>query len=96
MSTQDIRPLLQKLTFSDGLHGEALDVLAQLHGKDIPCDHPAVRGFKQDIDETLAFENKDGPWRFKEVFKNGPLKIRRRYILVIGKHIVSKIRQARH
>ena len=69
---------------TDGRHEEALDVLAQMVGKNIPCNHPRVLGQKKDIDETLAIENEDGPWRFKEVLRNGPLKIRRRYILVIG------------
>jgi MFS family permease len=67
-----------------GRHAEALDVLAQLHGKDIPCNNSQVLGQKRAIDETIALESVDGPWRFIEVFRNGPLKIRRRYILVIG------------
>jgi hypothetical protein len=58
--------------------------LAQLHGKDISCSDPNVLGQKRDIDETIALESADGPWRFIEVFRNGPLKIRRRYLLVIG------------
>lgn len=59
-------------------------MLAQLHGKNISCDHPNVLGLKREIDQVLTMEDKDGPWKFNEIFKNGPLKIRRRYLLVIG------------
>lgn len=67
-----------------GRHEEAIDILAQLQGKDIPCDAPTVLEQKRLIDEALALENEGGPWKFSEVFQNGPLKIRRRYIMVIG------------
>ena len=69
----------------DGRHEEAVDVLAQLHGKNIPFIDRNVVGLKREIDEALALENADGPWKLSEVFKNGPLKIRRRYIMVIGR-----------
>ncbi|OQV09483.1 hypothetical protein CLAIMM_13601 [Cladophialophora immunda] len=67
-----------------GRHEEAVDILAQLHGKNTPCDFPAVLEQKRLIDEALAIENEGGPWTITEIFQNGPLKIRRRYILVIG------------
>ncbi|KAI1629076.1 hypothetical protein EDD37DRAFT_36276 [Exophiala viscosa] len=67
-----------------GRHEEAIDILAQLQGKNVPCDAPTVIEQKRLIDEALALENEGGPWKFSEVFTNGPLKIRRRYIMVIG------------
>jgi hypothetical protein len=39
---------------------------------------------KKNIDDAIALETADGPWKFSECFRDGPLKIRRRYILVIG------------
>lgn len=62
-----------------------MDILAQLRGTDVPLDDPAVLRKKAEIDETLALEQADGPWKLKECFVNGPLKIRRRYLLAIGK-----------
>lgn len=40
---------------------------------------------KREIDEAIRLEEADGPWKWTEIFKNGPLKIRRRFLLVIGK-----------
>lgn len=40
---------------------------------------------KREIDDAIALEEADGPWKWTEIFKNGPFKIRRRFLLVIGK-----------
>ncbi|KAL1845063.1 hypothetical protein VTK73DRAFT_1207 [Phialemonium thermophilum] len=74
-----------------GRHFEALDVLAQLHGKDTPLDHPDVVRIKEDIDRVLALEHADGPWSIKECFVGGPLKIRRRYLLAIGVQAMQQL-----
>ncbi|KAL8852639.1 MAG: hypothetical protein Q9221_002519 [Calogaya cf. arnoldii] len=66
-----------------GKHEEAIDILAQLKGKGIQPSDPAVIKQKKSIDHALALEEGDGPWRFMEIFKNRPLKIRRRFILAI-------------
>ncbi|KAI4264671.1 MAG: hypothetical protein L6R38_000164 [Xanthoria sp. 2 TBL-2021] len=66
-----------------GKHEEAIDILAQLKGRGIQPSDPAVIKQKKSIDKALALEEADGPWRFMEIFKNGPLKIRRRFILAI-------------
>jgi hypothetical protein len=71
-------------TFQDGKHAEATNILAKLSGKGISRSDPKVVRQKIAIDEALALENADGPWRITEIFKNGPLKIRRRFILAIG------------
>lgn len=68
----------------DGRHTEALDILAQLKGKDVPTNDPAVVAKKAEIDQVLSLEQADGPWSIKECFVSGPLKIRRRYLLAIG------------
>lgn len=60
-------------------------MIAQLHGKEFDHHHPVVLKQKKDIDDALMLEEADGPWRIQEIFKNGPLKIRRRFILVIGR-----------
>lgn len=67
-----------------GYHADALDILAQLHGKNISSLDPAVLQQKKAIDEALALENIDGQWKISEIWKNGPLKIRRRYLMVIA------------
>ncbi|KAL1988465.1 hypothetical protein VTN96DRAFT_9520 [Rasamsonia emersonii] len=72
-------------------HGEAIDVIAQLHGKEFGHRHPAVLKQKKDIDEVLMLEEADGPWRIQEVFKNGPLKIRRRFLLVIALQAMQQL-----
>jgi hypothetical protein len=68
----------------DGRHQEAVDIMAQLKGVNVPLDDPAVQRKKAEIDEVLALEQADGPWSIKECFQSGPLKIRRRYMLAIG------------
>ena len=72
------------MTFLDGRHGEAIDVIRQILGKDLQPDDSSVVKMKHEIDEAVRLEEADGPWRFSEVFKNGPFKIRRRFLLVIG------------
>ncbi|CAM1500395.1 Fc.00g095570.m01.CDS01 [Cosmosporella sp. VM-42] len=67
-----------------GRHQEAVDILAQLKGRDVPLDDPSVQQTKADFDNVLALEQFDGPWSIKECFASGPLKIRRRYMLAIG------------
>lgn len=59
-------------------------MLAKLAGKGLTPSHPKVVQQKKAIDDTLALENADGPWKFTEIFKNEPLKIRRRFQLAIG------------
>jgi hypothetical protein len=77
-----------KISFSDaslgGRHEEATHILAQISGKNLPTDDPAVVSLKKDIDDAIALELADGPWEFTECFKNGPLKVRRRFLLAIG------------
>ncbi|KAH6986655.1 general substrate transporter [Ilyonectria destructans] len=65
-------------------HGEAIDVIRQLVENDVDHDHPSVIQQKREIDEAIRIEEADGPFRWTEMFKNGPLKIRRRFLLVIG------------
>lgn len=65
-----------------GRHAESLHVLSQLAG-DGP-QSASVTGRKQAIDNAIALETANGPWRLSEAFKSGPLKIRRRYLLAIG------------
>ena len=78
----DLESLLIPI-LTDGKHEEAIDILAQLKGKGIQPSDPAVVKQKKSIDNALALEEADGPWKFTEIFKNGPLKIRRRFILAI-------------
>lgn len=42
---------------------------------------------KTAINEAITLEQADGPWKFSECFKSGPLKIRRRFLLAIGRPI---------
>jgi hypothetical protein len=70
-------------TYQGGRHAEANQILAQITGKNLSIDDPAVTSLKRDIDEAIALEVADGPWKFTECFKSGPLKIRRRFILAI-------------
>jgi hypothetical protein len=67
-----------------GRHADATHILAQISGKNLPTDDPAVVSLKKDIDDAIALELADGPWKFTECFKSGPLKVRRRFLLAIG------------
>ncbi|KAL2444007.1 hypothetical protein ABEF95_014685 [Exophiala dermatitidis] len=69
---------------TDGFHGEALDILAQLCGRNIFYDDQRVQAQKAEIDEALALENEGGKWKISEVWQDGPLRIRRRYLMVIA------------
>ncbi|KAK5216900.1 hypothetical protein LTR72_010270 [Exophiala xenobiotica] len=44
-----------------GRHEGATDILAQLQGKDVPCNAPTVIEQKRPIDEVQAGENEGGP-----------------------------------
>lgn len=46
---------------TDGRDGEAIDILAQLHGKNMPRDDAVVLKQKRAIDAALALENAEGP-----------------------------------
>ncbi|GAM33607.1 hypothetical protein TCE0_011f00630 [Talaromyces pinophilus] len=70
-----------------GRHEEATHILAQISGKNLPTDDPAVVSLKKDIDDAIALELADGPWEFTECFKNGPLKVRRRFLLAIASYL---------
>lgn len=76
---------------SDGRHSEALDVLAQLKGTNTPLWDLSVQATKGGIDEALRLEQAGGPWSIRECFSNGPLKIRRRYILAIGVQAMQQL-----
>lgn len=78
------RPLLETNLRVGEKHAEARDVLVQIIGKGLTHNDPAVRALKKDIDDVILLENADGPWKFSECFRNGPLKIRHRYLLTIG------------
>ncbi|KAJ9496361.1 hypothetical protein H2202_008024 [Exophiala xenobiotica] len=69
-----------------GRHEEAIHVLAQLTGKDVKLDDASVIKQKKNIDDAIALERADGVWKFSECFRNGPLKIRRRFIFVICRY----------
>ncbi|KAL2005434.1 hypothetical protein VTN00DRAFT_2645 [Thermoascus crustaceus] len=49
-------------------HDEAIDIIAQVRGKDIDCTDPAVLKQKKDIDDAVALEEADGPWKITEVY----------------------------
>ncbi|KAK5192728.1 hypothetical protein LTR99_010394 [Exophiala xenobiotica] len=87
LTARELYPCLRKashlLTYSDGRHEEAIHVLAQLTGKDVKLDDASVIKQKKNIDDAIALERADGVWKFSECFRNGPLKIRRRFIFVI-------------
>jgi hypothetical protein len=72
-----------------GRHAEATHILAQISGKNLSIDNPAVTLLKKNIDDAIALELADGPWKFIECFKSGPLKVRRRFLLAIGMVIRS-------
>ncbi|PCG93671.1 Major facilitator superfamily domain, general substrate transporter [Penicillium occitanis (nom. inval.)] len=74
-----------------GRHEEATHILAQISGKNLPTDDPAVVSLKKDIDDAIALELADGPWEFTECFKNGPLKVRRRFLLAIGLQAMQQL-----
>ncbi|CAK7200341.1 hypothetical protein SEUCBS139899_003032 [Sporothrix eucalyptigena] len=74
-----------------GRHQEAVDILAQLQGVNVPLDDPVVSQTKGAIDEALAMERAGGPWRLSEAFQSGPLKIRRRYMLAIGLQAMQQL-----
>lgn len=75
----------------DGRHHQALDILAQLKGTNTPLSNPSVLATKAEIDEALRLEQAAGPWSIKECFINGPLKIRRRYIMAIGVQAMQQL-----
>ncbi|RAK93772.1 general substrate transporter [Aspergillus costaricaensis CBS 115574] len=74
-----------------GRHDEALDILAQLSSRSDTIESPAARALKAEIDRALALEAADGPWRIREVFASGPLKIGRRYLLACGLQIMQQL-----
>ncbi|KAL6242282.1 hypothetical protein RBB50_010830 [Rhinocladiella similis] len=74
-----------------GRHQEAVDILAQLKGRDTPLNDPAVLSKLADIDHILRLEHADGPWHIKECFRSGPLKIRRRYLLAVGVQVMQQL-----
>ncbi|KAJ4203439.1 hypothetical protein NW759_015189 [Fusarium solani] len=65
-------------------HGEAIDVIKQLVDNEVAHDDPSVIQQKREIDQAIRLEETDSPFKWTEMFKNGPLKIRRRFLLVIG------------
>lgn len=68
-----------------GRHAESSHVLAQLMGVNLTSDSRIVKDQKNIIDEAIRLETAEGKWKFKEMFQNGPLKIRRRFILAMCK-----------
>ncbi|CAL5873626.1 uncharacterized protein PFLUO_LOCUS7907 [Penicillium psychrofluorescens] len=74
-----------------GRNNEALDILAQLKGTNTPLSDPSVQATKAEIDKALQLEHAAGPWSIKECFINGPLKIRRRYLLAIGVQAMQQL-----
>ncbi|KAI9815140.1 MAG: hypothetical protein M1827_002983 [Pycnora praestabilis] len=74
-----------------GKHEEAIDILGQLKGKNILTTDFAVLRQKKAIDDALALEQADGKWHIMEIFKNGPLKIRRRFLLAIGLQAMQQL-----
>ncbi|KAL4896720.1 general substrate transporter [Aspergillus ambiguus] len=72
-------------------HAEAIDVLRQIGGRNLPQSDPAVMALKKDIDDAIALEHADGEWKFVECFKNGPLKIRHRFLLAIGLQAMQQL-----
>lgn len=60
-------------------------MIKQLVDNEVAHDDPSVIQQKREIDEAIRLEETDGPFRWTEMFKNGPLKIRRRFLLVIGR-----------
>jgi hypothetical protein len=50
-----------------------------------------VQATKAEIDKALQLEQAAGPWSIMECFINGPLKIRRRYMLAIGVQAMQQL-----
>lgn len=63
-------------------HEEARDVISAI--MDLPADDEAVARVLLDIQAGLEEEQKDGPFRFKELFTWGELQNLRRLLLVIS------------
>ncbi|KUL81393.1 hypothetical protein ZTR_09881 [Talaromyces verruculosus] len=74
-----------------GRHSEALHVLTQISGNNLAIRDPVVTTLKKDIDDAIALENNDGPWRFSQCLINGPLKIRHRFLLAIGLQAMQQL-----
>ncbi|KAJ6030190.1 uncharacterized protein N7446_000749 [Penicillium canescens] len=72
-------------------HSEATHVLAQITGKNLRLTDPVVVSTKKEIDDAIALERADGEWRLSECFRDGPLKIRHRFLLAIGAQAMQQL-----
>ena len=52
----------------------ANEVLARLHGKDTPLDHPNVQIIKAQIETGIEIESAGGPFKYCELLKGGRLQ----------------------
>ncbi|KAL2848603.1 general substrate transporter [Aspergillus pseudodeflectus] len=74
-----------------GRHAEASHVLSQITGKGLSVESPEVAVIKKEIDDAIALEQADGEWKFSECLKDGPLKIRHRFLLAIGLQAMQQL-----
>lgn len=61
-----------------GRHEEANNIIARLMGSGVSTEDPRVIELSSDINEAIAIESADGPFRFKELFQGGKLQNFRR------------------
>ncbi|KAL4876040.1 general substrate transporter [Aspergillus karnatakaensis] len=74
-----------------GRHEEATHILTQITGKNLTPEHRDVVTLKREIDDAIALELEEGEWKFSECFKDGPLKIRHRFMLAIGLQAMQQL-----
>ncbi|KAL2871155.1 sugar porter family MFS transporter [Aspergillus lucknowensis] len=74
-----------------GRHSEAIYIISQITGKNLPEDHRDVVAMKKEIDDAIALERADGEWKFSECLKDGPLKIRHRFLLAIALQAMQQL-----
>lgn len=66
------------------------EVLARLHGKNTPVDHPEVQVIKAQIETGIEIESAGGPFRYKELLQGGRLQNFRRICLCLGVNIMQQ------
>ncbi|KAL9115799.1 MAG: hypothetical protein Q9227_000167 [Pyrenula ochraceoflavens] len=68
----------------------ANQVLARLHGRDTPLDHPEVLSIKAQIETGIELESAGGPFKYKELLQGGRLQNFRRICLSVGVNVMQQ------
>ncbi|KAF9890352.1 hypothetical protein FE257_006018 [Aspergillus nanangensis] len=82
-------PETPRYLYQKGRNEEALQILSDVYG--LPKDNPRILAEQAEVLEALAFENKHGEYKWRNIFKRDEVATGQRVLLAYGMQFMNQI-----